>query len=176
MSKVEVWKRTEYENYEVSNHGRYRNAKTGKVLKLQKHHKGYLKAQMKDNGKHVGRFIHRLVAIAFIPNPNNLPQVDHLDNDKTNNHVSNLEWVTGQENHRRKVKDGLNVVPENAGRPKQPIKQYTKDGEFVAEYPSIAAAVKATGLYQGNISSVLRGAYKSTGGFVFKRSNTTKTL
>ena len=173
---MEQWKDTKYKNYEVSDTGKVRNKKTGQVLKLAKHHKGYFKAQMKEDGKHVARFIHRLVAEAFIPNPNNLPQVDHLDNDKSNNHASNLEWVTGKENHRRKVADGLNIVPENAGRPKQPITQHDKEGNFIAKYDSIAEAVEKTGLRQGAISSVLNGSYKSTGGFIFKRINTTKTL
>lgn len=173
---MEIWKDTEYENYEVSNFGKVRNKNTGYILTPAVHHKGYLKAQMKDNTKHVGRFIHRLVAIAFIPNPSNLPQIDHLDNDKTNNHVSNLEWVTGKENHRRKVADGLNVVPENAGRQKQPIKAFLKDGTFVGEFPYITKAAEELGLEQSAISLVLKGTYKSTKGYVFERVDTTKTL
>jgi HNH endonuclease/NUMOD4 motif len=166
---VEIWKDTEYENYEVSNTGKVRNKNTKRELKLALTRKGYLKAQVKDNTKHVGRYIHRLVAQSFIPNPNNCPQVDHLDNDKSNNHVSNLEWVTNKENHRRKVADGLNVVPENAGRPKQPIEQLDLEGRSIAVYSSIAEAVKATGIPQPKISCVLSGTQKTTHGYTFKR-------
>ena len=170
---MEIWKDTEYENYEVSSTGKVRNKKTGKILTLANHHKGYFKAQMRvgEHGKRKTKseFIHRLVAKSFIPNPNKLPQVDHLDNDKSNNHATNLEWVTGKENHRRKVADGLNKVPENAGRDKQPIAQYDLDGNLIATYTSIAEAVEKSGFRQSGISSVLKGTYKSTNGYVFKR-------
>jgi hypothetical protein len=173
---VEIWKDTEYEPYEVSSHGKVRNKKTGRLLVPAVHHKGYLKAQFRVNKKTKAFFRHRLVGIAFIPNPYNLPQIDHLDNDKTNNHVSNLEWVTGAENIRRKMRDGLNVSPENAGRPKQPVAQYDLEGNFVANYKSIAEAVVKTGLRQSGISAVLRGSAHTVGGFVFKRINTAETL
>jgi hypothetical protein len=176
VGNVEIWKDTEYKNYEVSNTGKVRNKKTKHVLKPVITRKGYLKAQVKENTKHVGRFIHRLVAIAFIPNPDNLPQVDHLDNNKDNNNANNLEWVTNKENHRRKVFDGLNVIPENAGRPKQPIVQMDLDGNYIAVYDSIAEAVKVTGIPQPKISCVLTGKQKTTHSYIFKRISTTKTL
>lgn len=173
---MEIWKQTECDNYEVSNHGRVRNKITGRIMKPAMTYKGYLKAQIRQDGKQRGFFIHRLVAKAFLPNPDNLPQVDHLDNDKTNNHVENLEWVTGEENHRRKMEDGLNVSPENSGRPKIPVEQYDLEGNLIAKYQSIAEAVENTGLRQSGISSVLAGRYKQTCGYVFKRSNAIETL
>lgn len=68
--------------------------------------KGYRRVELRSQGFAV----HRLVALAFIPNPENKPQVNHKDGDKTNNSVENLEWVTGQENHTHKLEHGLNVV------------------------------------------------------------------
>ena len=90
--------------YEVSNLGRVRNAKTLRVRKLREHKEGYLTIGFTtyENGKRNCKFylVHRLVALAFIPNPTGLPVVDHIDKNKHNNCVENLRWVTAQENSR----------------------------------------------------------------------------
>ena len=89
------WKQIQgYENYEVSNEGQVRNRKTGKVLKPQKNNSGYLLVGLRKNGKQKWYSVHRLVAQAFIPNPHNKPTVNHIDENKENNNVSNLEWMT----------------------------------------------------------------------------------
>lgn len=84
--------------YSVSNYGEVRNNKTGKLMKLRKNEKGYLRTSLTKNGNQKSVRVHRLVAQAFIPNPENKPQVNHIDFNKENNCVSNLEWVTNQEN------------------------------------------------------------------------------
>lgn len=87
-----------YEQYEVSTWGRVFNTKTGNFLTPYHHHKGYLRVDLK-NGMIRKHFkVHRLVAEAFIPNPENKPQVNHIDGNPGNNSVTNLEWVTNQEN------------------------------------------------------------------------------
>lgn len=109
--------------YQVSNCGRikslsrliynvghgYTKRSSERIKKLGTHTKGYLQVQLCKNGANKTIKVHRLVAQAFIPNPNNFLQVDHIDGDKTNNHVTNLEWVTNTENHKRKMCMGLNV-------------------------------------------------------------------
>lgn len=100
---IEIWKTIKnYENYEISNFGRVRRKfKNGKThyLKSIKTEKGYLVVILYNNEKKQKKLrIHRLVAQAFIPNIFNKPQVNHIDLDKTNNQVQNLEWVTNQEN------------------------------------------------------------------------------
>lgn len=96
--KNEIWKKVkEFCEYEVSNMGRVRKGE--KILKAQKDSGGYMYVALRhNNDKPVNRSIHRLVAIAFIPNPDNLPQVNHKDETKTNNNLDNLEWCTAKYN------------------------------------------------------------------------------
>ena len=84
--------------YSVSNYGEVRNNKTGRLMKPRKNEKGYLHIGLTTNGKQKNMRVHRLVAQAFIPNPENKLQVNHIDFNRENNCVSNLEWVTNQEN------------------------------------------------------------------------------
>jgi hypothetical protein len=84
-----------YENYSVSNYGNIRNDVTGKILKASLNGQGYKRVRL--NGKTIK--VHRLVSEAFIPNANNKKYIDHIDNDRTNNNVNNLRWVTIQENN-----------------------------------------------------------------------------
>lgn len=94
----EIWKQSIVENYEISNYGRIKNTKTNHIVKPDKEEKGYCRLSIKVNGKKKHFAVHRLVAIAFIPNPENKKQVDHIDNNKTNNRVENLRWVSNKEN------------------------------------------------------------------------------
>lgn len=94
---MEEWRKIKgFENYSVSNTGNIRNDKTGRILKQIISTSGYKQTMM--GHKTVPQYVHRLVAMAFIPNPDNKPQVDHIDGDKINNVVENLRWVTRSEN------------------------------------------------------------------------------
>lgn len=94
------WKPTaETNRYEVNNIGQVRNAKTGHILSLQLDKNGYVRCSLYYNNKTHYRPVHRLVMEAFVPNPNNLPQVNHKDEDKINNCIDNLEWCTNQYNN-----------------------------------------------------------------------------
>ena len=96
----EVWKDIEgYEDrYQVSNLGRMKRVITGRILKSGKNRGGYLYVNLCKNGKYKTHKIHRQVAQAFIPNPENKPEINHIDEDKSNNVISNLEWSTRKEN------------------------------------------------------------------------------
>lgn len=84
--------------YEVSNIGNVRNVRRNTLLRLSKDCYGYIQVSLYKNGRRTGLRVHRLVAEAFLPNPDNLPQVNHLDEDKTNNRVDNLEFCTAKYN------------------------------------------------------------------------------
>jgi len=95
-------------NYEVSSHGRVRNAKTGRIMKQQKAG-GYLFICFCTDSNKKTLVVHRLVAGAFILNPENKPFVDHMDRNKLNNSVENLRWATSSENLRNKKDSGRNT-------------------------------------------------------------------
>ena len=84
--------------YEVSNYGRVRNYKTKTIKAVQISDRGYYKSNLSKNNKQKMCRVHRLVAQAFIPNPDNKSEVNHKDFNKLNNHVDNLEWTSGDEN------------------------------------------------------------------------------
>ncbi len=167
---MEEWKQIlEYDNYEVSSYGNVRNKKTGRILKPARNG-GYLSAKLRKNGATKSFSIHQLVAICFIENSENKPQVNHIDKNRTNNKLSNLEWVTAVENTAHKlltlhVKTNQNLK----------IWRLDKDSDEKVElYNSIQDAAKwcvengyspSTHNAQGNISYALNGRYKSSCGF-----------
>lgn len=122
MLNIEIWKPViGYEtNYEVSNFGNVRSLnKRGNNYHhiLSAHLQGnkkYLQVNLWLKNKTKKKRIHRLVAEAFIPNPNNLPEVNHIDGNRYNNHVSNLEWVTSSENKLHAFKTGLRTPSYNS--------------------------------------------------------------
>nr|UVX77624.1 MAG: zinc-binding loop region of homing endonuclease [Bacteriophage sp.] len=107
----------------------------------------YYGVSLRKDGKYYNKTIHRLVAEAFIPNPNNLPCVNHKDENRLNNNVENLEWCTYQHNNTwkdrlKKSLETFNTNPKN----RRKVYQYTKDGMFIREYESVKDAVVEMGL------------------------------
>jgi len=110
---MEIWKEIKgYEGlYEVSNYGRVKNA-NGLILKPGDNGRGYMFVNLKHTGLSKSFYVHRLVCIHFLENPNNKPDVNHKDCNKSNNHVDNLEWVTKEENMRHASNNGLLYTSE----------------------------------------------------------------
>src|SRR3954467_9204415 len=99
---MEVWLPIADSDYYTSNLGRIKNKKSA-ILKGHIHRGGYIRIDFNINGNRTQSYLHRLVAEAFIPNPENKPFVNHINGIKTDNRLDNLEWVTSKENANRKV-------------------------------------------------------------------------
>lgn len=160
------------DGYLVSNKGdvislNYKNTGTKKALKPQERN-GYLLVNIKVDGTRHTFLVHRLVAQAFIPNPNNLPQVNHKDENKANNSVSNLEWCSAKYNANYGTRN--EKVSKAQDCTKTPIMQYDKNMNYINTFESIHEAASELDLKVSNIWSVLnnKNRMKSTGGFVFK--------
>ena len=189
----EIWKDIEgYEGmYQVSNYGRVKGQerwthfKNGKkprfeperILKFAKHHKGYVKAQLRKEDKLKAFFVHRLVAQAFIPNPEGKPQVNHKDGDKLNNTVSNLEWTTQSENlkHSYHILESHKKSVENMYEFRmkvkcKPVVVYDREGNFVAEFKSQADAARAMNVATSSVSAATKGlkGYVPLKGHIYK--------
>ena len=146
----EIWKIFE-DKYSISNLGRIKNNNTNRILKLRKNHKGYLKTTISINGKMKTVFPHRLVAELFIPNPQNLPQVNHIDGKKENNTIGNLEWTTQEGNIQHAWENSLIEKTNNKS-----CVQLDKKGNIINEFNSITSA--SSYIYKGKsgIVSIVR--------------------
>lgn len=102
------------------------------------------------DGKYVKRFMHRLLMETFVPNPENKAHVNHIDGDKSNNALSNLEWATPKENTQHAVKTGLKGIDYKI----KPVYQYSLSGKFITGFATDDLAQKATGIPKQNISKV----------------------
>ena len=104
---MEEWSPISDTHYSVSSEGRIRNDETGRIKALDKTKDGYFKVDLYSEGKRESHRAHRLVAEAFIPNPDRKPQINHIDGNKLNNNVENLEWVNNSENMMHAYQTGL---------------------------------------------------------------------
>lgn len=166
---TEIWKPVNgYEGrYEVSNLGRFKSyaqdRNNGKIKVGNKNRKGYLVMLLYDGKGHKKWFpVHRLVASAFLENPKSLPQVNHKDEDKTNNCIDNLEWCTNEYNNRYGTR--IERQRETMRTVKETKKVYSVDKEGIIEFfDSIKEAEIKTGNSHSNIVRALKGRRKSCG-------------
>lgn len=163
MTEDEIWCPIKgYEGlYEVSDKGRVKSIGYCKerILSPGKHPNGYLQVELYKNGERKMCKVHRLVAQTFIPNPDNLTQVNHKDENKENNSVQNLEWCDSKYN--------INYGTRN-DRCSKPVLQFTKDGEFIQEWKSTRDVERNLGYSNCNISSCCTGKRKSAYNFIWK--------
>lgn len=197
--KVEVWKDiNDFPNYQVSNFGRIKSKerftrvgirnvryvlRKEKVLKPLKITNGYLGIRLY-NGENVKTFkIHRLVANHFIPNPKNYPQVNHIDGDKTNNMISNLEWCTNEYNmkhsyniglrDKEKLRKNMSIIGKNLkgkkGHHIRKVVQIDKhNNKVIKKWNSIIEASKEMNISNTAIQNVCVNRSKTAGGYIWK--------
>lgn len=183
----EIWKPVVgYEGlYEVSNQGRVRSLDRsvihkdgqmfvkGRILKPGKYRNRYYNVNLWKKGKMTNKTVHRLVAEAFIPNPDNKPCIDHINAVKTDNRIENLRWVTYSENRLNPITNEIHKFSHG----NHPVAQYSLDGELIAVYPSISEAARQTGFNMTTIRFCCNGGryrkgkwvnYKQCRGYVWK--------
>lgn len=203
----EIWKDVpEYEGlYMVSNLGRVMSlhctSKAAKesgvpdrrIMKNVMSSSGYYHVMLSKNGNKIAWSNHVLVARAFIPNPENKPSVNHIDGNRTNNAVDNLEWATYKENQQHAIRTGLRD-PHKPHKPHKPyimhkpyrarkkrrsdktsysygFLQYSPDGNFVKLWRTQKEAADAVGFSQADISKCVTGRRKMCAGFVWRKYN-----
>lgn len=180
---VEIWKPIMgYEGlYEVSNLGRVRSLDRyvphrikgchqfikGDIRKTKYNNSGYEIITLSKDGKEKTMLVHRLVAQAFIPNPENLPEVNHKDEDVKNNILENLEWCDRIYN----LHYGT-AMQRRSEKIITPVIQFTLDGELIRKWDSMIDVENALGINRGNVSNACSGRCKSVGGSKWKYYDT----
>ena len=168
----EIWKDVVgYEGlYEVSNLGNIRNRSTLRVLKPIYTRTGYAMVWLYGKGGTAGKNgksvqVHRIVAIAFLGQPSGKSEVNHLNENKADNRVCNLEWCTHQENSSYGTR-GKRIGKANTnGKQSKAVYQFTTSGELVAKYPSMAEMQRSTGYRKGNVWKQMVGERETAYGF-----------
>lgn len=179
----EIWKDISgYEGiYQVSSLGRVRSLDRigrqgrflhGQILRGYVGRQGYRYVTLKDGkAREKTMKVHRLVATAFIKNPNNFPQINHKDENKTNNHVDNLEWCTQSYN----MNYGT-ALERAASKTRNPVAQLSQNGFLIAVYAGMNVASDITGISESKISMCCSGKRNCAGGFIWKPLYTGSTV
>ena len=176
-----MWKTLDFNPlYEVSTDGKVRKIKNNFYPKFCKDKDGYLSCSLSfgDGTKKKYR-VHRLVAMAFIPNPEGKLEVNHINSIRDDNRVENLEWSTRQENEKHAYRDGRhpelrakareNLLKYAVPAASKPVRQLDLDSNEIARYPSIAEASRQTNINHRNISLVCSGERRTAGGYKWER-------
>ena len=168
------------DKYLVRRDGTVKNGKTGKVLTPVKKD-GYLVVRLIHQNKTKSVKVHRLVAEAFIPNPDNLPVVNHIDGNKANPQFENLEWVSFSENAKHAYRLGLNGVSEkrrraaasvgadNGRKSGKAVLQMDRSRKVIQRYPSIQEAERRTGIRRQNITRACKQENFQAGGYKWEK-------
>jgi hypothetical protein len=175
----EEWKNiSEYEGlYQVSSFMKVLNVKTGKILKLFKNEKGYLNVNLSKNGDIKMFRVHRLIAQAFVPNPENKPEVDHINTYRDDNRIENLRWVNEDEQHnniltKEHIRRGeTHYLYGKYGKEhpqSKPVLQYDLDDNFIREWENSRQIEKELNIKRPSICNCCNGKHKTAGGYIWK--------
>lgn len=170
----EIWKDIkDYEGlYQVSNCGNIRSMKRNIILKPSINHKGYLQVVLYKNNISKTKRIHRLVAENFILNLQNKPQINHIDGNKRNNNLNNLEWCTNSENQKHAFANKLQKDISGKNNPKaRKINQYDKNNNFIKQWDCIKDISINLKIHYSSIIRCCNGTYKTCKGFIWRYAN-----
>ena len=134
-----------------------------RILKQHLTKYGYYKVHLFKDGENKTFLVHRLVAEHFLSNPNHLTQVNHLDENKQNNHYKNLQWVSPKDNCNYGTRNERISKSKN-----KKVRQYDKKRKLLQEFESLTEASKLTGASLSHMSQVCNGQRKTCGGFIWK--------
>jgi hypothetical protein len=168
----EIWKPIKgYEKkYSISNFGRIRNKRTSRITEGRIGNHGYKRVSFRKEGEIKEYLIHRLVAETFIENKQRKRTVNHIDGNKTNNNIENLEWATDKEQQAHAIKNGLRKTIKSCdNKLSKKVDQFNLDGTYIKTHNSIVEAKKELGS-DLHISEVCRGKRKTTGGYIWSYS------
>jgi hypothetical protein len=155
---LEIWKDIpNYEGlYQASNLGFIKNVKTNRVLKPRVDKNGYFKHILYIKGVPKEFRTHRLIALTFIENPDNLPQVNHVDEDKQNNCVDNLEWVDAKTNNNHASRNKRIAIGVRNSSKKKPVNQYDLNGNFIKTWESLREIERELNIGHSNLSLAIK--------------------
>ena len=174
----------DYPSYMINTKGEIKSLLTNKTLKPSKHKSGYMHVGLRRDGVSKTVKVHRLLAKAFIPNPENKPHVDHINGVRDDNRLENLRWCTNQENQSFELAR-LNNSKALTGRKQSPeavakrantlqksigkrIEQYTLDGEYIKTFNSANEIQRQLGIWSAGVLKCCDGKFASSKGFIWK--------
>jgi hypothetical protein len=159
----------DFPNYEINKFGVIKNKITKKTLKNILNTTGYYMVNLYNEGKKKAIYIHRLVGITFLSNPKNLPEINHIDGNKLNNNIENLEWCTRKENSTHSYKLGLQKSKRGKENPKhKSVHQYSLNGVLLKTWGCVMDIERELCFKNGAISNCCLGKSKTSHGFVWK--------
>jgi hypothetical protein len=174
----------DYPSYMINRKGEVKSLLTGKILKAAKHKSGYMLLGLRKNGESKTVKVHRLLAKAFIPNPENKPFIDHINGVRDDNRLENLRWCTNQENQSFELarlnnsraltgrKQSKEAVAKRAKTLQQSIgkriEQYTLDGQYIKTFNSANEIQRELGIWSAGVLKCCNGKFTSSKGFIWK--------
>ena len=171
----------DYPSYMINREGQVKSNLTNKILKPARLKTGYICVGLRNEGKSYTVRLHRLLAKAFIPNPNNKPHVDHINGVRDDNRLENLRWCTNKENQnfelarinnsnalkgRKQSEESVEKTLQKSIGKK--VNQFTLDGSFIRSFNSFNEAARITGIWEASIRNCCIGKHQHAGGYIWK--------
>lgn len=154
-----------FEHFQVSNYGRVRNSKTGNIIAIGDNGRGYCNVSLKARPYETKKYVHRLVAEAFLPNFDKKLQVNHIDKNKKNNNVNNLEMMTDSQNKKWSQKEYIEGHIKTQGKI---LQVFDLNNNFLFEGIGVYQTCKKYGFDTSSVYKVIKGKYKHHKGYKFK--------